>query len=109
MSTTLIRSTLCGLLAFLLVACGGSAQPRTDEWQPGIPKRSGRVSGKKQQGTWTYWHPSGAKQAEGGFRDDKQDGAWTWWYADGTVQQQGRYDRGLRVGPWRFAHPDGRT
>ena len=108
MSTIMLRSAITVFLGVALVACG-AAQARNDEWHPGIPKRSGRLSGQQQQGTWTYWHPSGAKQAEGGFQDDKQDGAWAWWYPDGTVQQQGQYaGPGLRVGPWRFAHPDGK-
>src|SRR5687767_6406534 len=102
-----LRPVLFLLLVLALVACGGVSLARNEEWKPGIPKRSGRMTGQKQQGTWTYWHPDGAQHAEGGFRDDKQDGAWTWWYPDGKIQQHGVYTRGLRVGPWRFHHPDG--
>ena len=109
MATNVVRSIAFVVLALALVACGGATVARNDEWKPGIPKRAGRVVGEKQQGTWSYWHASGAKHAEGGFRDDKQDGTWSWWYADGTLQQQGNYAQsGLRVGPWRFFHADGK-
>jgi len=108
MSTNVLRSIVLLTLLALAVACGVSTRAQSDEWKPGVPKRAGRVVGEKQQGTWTYWYPTGAKHAEGGFRDDKQDGEWIWWHPDGTVQQQGAYAQGgLRVGMWRFLHPDG--
>lgn len=96
---------LAGLL--LLTACA-SPRAHRDEWRPGVAKRTGTLVGDRQEGTWTYWYDSGAKEAEGGFRADKQDGAWTWWWPDGTPKQAGSYAAGLRTGRWTFRHPDGR-
>ena len=107
--------TLVGI-SLLTTACFG---PRTvhDEWRPGIPKRHGEVVSGKQQGHWTYWYDSGAKQAEGSWHRDYQDGAWTWWYADGRVRQTGSYaGQGIdskklssapRSGHWRFWYENG--
>ncbi len=103
-------------VSMLTVGCFG---PRTvhDEWRPGVPKRHGEVVGGKQQGPWTYWYDSGAKQAEGSWHRDYQDGQWTWWYADGRVRQTGAYaGQGLdpnrlssapRSGHWRFWYDNG--
>ena len=107
--------TLVGI-SLLTASCFG---PRTvhDEWRPGIPKRHGEVVSGKQQGHWTYWYDSGAKQAEGSWHRDYQDGAWTWWYADGRVRQTGAYvGQGIdskklssspRTGHWRFWYENG--
>ena len=103
-------------ISLLTSSCFG---PRTvhDEWRPGIPKRHGEVVSGKQQGRWTYWYDSGAKQAEGSWHRDYQDGAWAWWYADGRVRQTGAYagqnidsnklSSAPRSGHWRFWYDNG--
>jgi antitoxin component YwqK of YwqJK toxin-antitoxin module/peroxiredoxin len=101
----------------LLIAALGGCAPRLvhDEWSPGVPKRTGQLVGGKQDGQWTYWYSSGAKQAEGAWSSDFQDGPWTWWYANGQRQQTGVYQgSGLsnrssapRVGRWQFWYDNG--
>jgi len=110
MSMNVLRRGTLIMLALAIAACGGGTQrEHQDDWKPGIPKRAGRIIADKQEGTWTYWHANGAKQAEGGFAADRQNGAWTWWYPDGTTEQQGAYaSGGLRVGAWRFCYADGK-
>lgn len=58
-------------------------------------------------GTWTSFHPSGAKASQGAYRDGTRAGVWTWWHESGVLAKQGDVDRGLAAGKWLAWTADG--
>lgn len=64
-------------------------------------KLLGEFSMQDGTGTWSQWHKSGRKQAEGRYVSNKKHGKWTHWYKSGRKKYERTYQAGVQTGPYR--------
>jgi antitoxin component YwqK of YwqJK toxin-antitoxin module len=55
-------------------------------------------------GTWTSFHDSGRKMAQGSFVRSRAEGEWRVYFPSGRVAAIGEMHKGKRDGRWRFFH-----